>query len=354
MVICVFICILLGVTLGNVRIARFRLGLASVLLVAILWGCLSARIDVLSNTLTGTMCKSLTTFGSSLFIAIVGLQSGNVFASVRCKHLWKSFACGACFICTGVVVICGIRLLDKEIPSDMLTGIFAGSLTSTPAMSGFIEIFGAESQVAVGYGLSYWIGLLLVLIAMQFLPVFQPTIQIEVYQKAERLPKPMCQQNAMLLLSCSIVLGLMLSSALPIGDTGCILVVGILFGVLHEKKGKVSMDMQSLKSLGLSLFYVGTGITAGQNLSDHIYWRAVLYGALVTVTVMSAGYIVTRFIFRFDRNDTLAILGGGMTSTPAIGTLQERVTNVNLSLYASSYVGSLITIMLFVEIFKWF
>ena len=352
MVIGIFICILLGSVLGNVRIARFRLGLAGVLLIAMLWGYCSVRIESLDNMLTRSVCNWLTALGSSLFIAIVGFQAGRFFISARSKHLWKAVACGVCFVGVGIVAICIIRVFDKEIPLDMLMGIFAGSMTSTPAMSSCVELFGTESQVSVGYGLSYWLGLVLVVMAMQFLPVSQSSSQADFsrQQTTYSISKFMNQRNALLYISYSIVLGLMLVWILPIGDTGCVLVSGMVIGLLHAKIKKETVDMQALKSIGLALFYVGAGVIAGQSFCGQIYWRALLYGAFVAVTAMTVGYILVRFIFRFDRKDTLTILGGGMTSTPAIGTLQERVADVNLSLYASSYVGALITIVSFIEL----
>lgn len=112
-------------------------------------------------------------------------------------------------------------------------------------------------------------------------------------------------------------------------------------------------DMNSIKTFGLIMFFIGAGVTAGQSFNGVIYWRGFLYGAAVSWLTISLGYLLMRYALRFNVKDSLTILCGGMTSTPAIGTLQERSHDIDMSLYSSSYIGALLFIVSFVKMIGW-
>ena len=94
------------------------------------------------------------------------------------------------------------------------------------------------------------------------------------------------------------------------------------------------------------LFFVGSGINAGQSLTTgDIYWNGILYGAMISAVSIFGGYLLTHGLFKFSKIESLSIICGGMTSTPAIGALQERDQEVDLSLYSMSYIGALIALI---------
>ena len=66
-----------------------------------------------------------------------------------------------------------------------------------------------------------------------------------------------------------------------------------------------------------------------------------VYGALITLIPMIVGYFVATKLMKLSLFNTLGSICGGMTSTPALGTL-IRVTGTDdvASAYAATYPGS--------------
>ena len=116
------------------------------------------------------------------------------------------------------------------------------------------------------------------------------------------------------------------------------------------KKDLKFIGLSAVKSFGLMLFFVGSGINAGQSLTGEIYWIGILYGAMISAVSIFGGYLLTHGLFKFSKVESLSIICGGMTSTPAIGALQERDQEVDLSLYSMSYIGALITLIMAVRL----
>ena len=72
-----------------------------------------------------------------------------------------------------------------------------------------------------------------------------------------------------------------------------------------------------------------------------------LYGALMTLIPMLLGYVFAAKVLRLSIFNTLGSICGGMTSTPALGTL-IRVTETDdvASAYAATYPIALVMVVL--------
>lgn len=72
-----------------------------------------------------------------------------------------------------------------------------------------------------------------------------------------------------------------------------------------------------------------------------------LYGALITLFPMIVGYFVATKLMKLSLFNTLGSICGGMTSTPALGTL-IRVTGTDdvASAYAATYPVALVFVVL--------
>ena len=352
-----FALILIGLLIGKIRIFGVRVGIAGVLVCSLLFGFLIGNYTIIFDETMASTCKFLSSFGTVLFISVIGLQSGEAFTSVTGKKQWKALLGGIGVVMIGAIVLVVCSLIDTSVPKDLLLGIFAGSMTSTPAMSAALETYGSASSVAIGYGISYWIGLLSIVLFVQLFRLPYAACGSDCKQNNETsLPhtadmlKRLTQTDSVMLLSGTILIGVILSLILPVGNTGSVLLSGLLIGVLVRKRGKSLCDLAAYKTLGLILFFIGNGITAGTQLKEGISWYYLLYGVMISIISIGFGYCLIHFILRFSKSDTLAILCGGMTSTPAIGVLQDRYHDPDLSLYATSYVGALITLLVFVQI----
>ena len=347
-----FTLILIGLLLGKVNILGVRLGIAGVLLVALALGHITSKGSIWDSIVISEICSFLSSIGTVLFISTIGLQAGSTFFGKFGGKQLKALVSGVCMVIVGFAVAVVIGLMDGAVMPDVLVGLFSGSMTSTPAMSVGIEIYGHESQVALGYGMSYAVGVLSVVL---FVRVFRlPHIRFTDMQVNARDrgimqgSKARCA-NIFIWLSLSILAGMILAMFLPIGNTGGILISALIFGFICRKTDLKFIGLSAVKNLGLMLFFVGSGITAGQSLTGEIYWIGILYGAMISEVSIFGGYLLTHGLFKFSKLESLSIICGGMTSTPAIGALQARDQEVDLSLYSMSYIGALTTLIMVVR-----
>src|SRR5690606_28655812 len=147
----------LGYLLGRIRIHGFGLGVAAVLFAGLAVGALDPRL---------ALPEIVYEFGLVLLVYTVGLASGpGFFAGLRRRGLRDtSFALLVLLLTTGASWLIG-RLLG--LPGPLLAGLFAGSLTNTPALAAVLERIGGTNEPlalpAVGYSLAYPVGVLIVI-----------------------------------------------------------------------------------------------------------------------------------------------------------------------------------------------
>ena len=356
MIAILFTLIMIGLLIGKIRIFGVRFGLASVLVTSLLAGFLIENYTVLFDEVMSTTCNFLASFGTVLFIAVIGLQAGETFVTETGKKQWKAFIGGMSVVMIGATVSVVASLIAPSVPKDVLLGVFAGSMTSTPTMSTALEAYGSASSVTIGYGISYWIGLLSIVLFVQLFRLPYATCsndqqrKKELYQQSVDVAPKLNQTDSLMLLSGTILIGLILFRVFPLGKTGGVLLSGLLIGLLVRKRGRQPRDLAPYKTLGLILFFIGNGLTAGTQLKAEISWHCLLFGVMISMISIGFGYLLIHFTLRFSESDTLTILCGGMTSTPAIGVLQDRDRDAELSLYTASYIGALIALLAFVQI----
>ncbi|MFP4203390.1 MAG: aspartate:alanine exchanger family transporter [Opitutales bacterium] len=154
-----FAVIATGLLLGSISVQGIQLGSSGVLFTALLAGHLGYGIPGGAGTL-----------GLVLFVYCVGIGAGGrFFASVAREG--ATLAKVACVIVfTGALITwIGARLLD--LPTDLAAGIFAGALTSTPALAAATEGLRENgSGVSIGYGIAYPFGVIGVVLFVQLLP----------------------------------------------------------------------------------------------------------------------------------------------------------------------------------------
>lgn len=146
-----------GYVLGLVRVGGSSLGVAAVLFTGLAFGALDARLR---------LPEFLTTLGLVLFVYTVGLSSGpSFFASFRRKGV-RDNAFGAAVLC-GAALLTAVLALWMDFAPTLAAGLFAGSLTNTPALASLLETLersGAAAAVqdlpVVGYSLAYPVGVL--------------------------------------------------------------------------------------------------------------------------------------------------------------------------------------------------
>jgi AspT/YidE/YbjL antiporter-like protein len=133
--------------------------------------------------------------------------------------------------------------------------------------------------------------------------------------------------------------------------TGGVLITTLILGhygkicCLSLKIDKSVLEI--FRELGLLLFLLGTGIAGGAKFID--YFKAVyfLYGIAMTLMPLILGFIFCKYVLRLCLLNNLGSLTGGMTSTPALGTLiSVAQTDQVGGAYAATYPISLISVVL--------
>ncbi|WOO41295.1 aspartate:alanine exchanger family transporter [Rubellicoccus peritrichatus] len=155
-----FVVIGSGLLLGSVSIKGITLGSSGVLFTALLAGHFHYDIP-----------EAVGTLGLVLFVYCVGIGAGGRFFSAIAREGSNLAKLGLLVVVIGSGLAYGLALLF-DIPADVAVGIFAGSMTSTPALAAASESLAnaGESALVIGYGIAYPFGVAGVVILIQILP----------------------------------------------------------------------------------------------------------------------------------------------------------------------------------------
>ena len=144
-----------------------------------------------------------------------------------------------------------------------------------------------------------------------------------------------------------------------LGTTGGVLIMCLVFGHFG-RIGKLSLEVPAysakvLRELGLMLFLIGAGVDGGVSLVTQIAaaggasivaW-GFIGGAVMTIVPMIVGFIVGKSVLKLPLLNNLGSITGGMTSTPALGTLINTAETEDVAgAYASTYPIALVLIVL--------
>ncbi|NQU39749.1 MAG: YidE/YbjL duplication [Lentisphaerae bacterium] len=152
-----------GLMLGNVKLKGISLGSSGVLFTALLAGHLGYSIPAGVGTL-----------GLVLFVYCVGIGAGDRFFASLVREGTALAKLAVLIVVLGAAMTwIGARLL--HLPAGLATGIFAGALTSTPALAAATEGMalagnGGADAVSIGYGIAYPFGVIGVVLFVQVLP----------------------------------------------------------------------------------------------------------------------------------------------------------------------------------------
>ncbi len=156
----------LGYGIGQISIKGSQLGVAGVLFAGLAVGALDPALK---------LPKVVTLLGLILFVYAVGISSGpSFFASLRRRGLRDTLLVTG--VLGGAAVLAGGLAWALGLAGTTTGGLFAGSLTNTPALAALLERVqeGAPPELAdtmssepiVGYSIAYPIGILGVMAAM--------------------------------------------------------------------------------------------------------------------------------------------------------------------------------------------
>lgn len=386
-----FVVIGVGYLLGGINIKGITLGTAGVFLVAILVGYLCTLVPetgLFSNFhlketggIVSTLKGPIQNIGLIMFVGSVGFIAGPSFFKNLAKNFKTYILLGVIIILAGTLVAVVCSLLTEYGPA-YWSGVLSGALTSTPGFSAAKDAApDAEALITLGHAIAYPFGVIGVVLFVQLLPKF---LKADMAKERELLKLGgaeekrdyskyfTCEPFGFMPFALAIIAGLLLGSitipltgsgyngpCFSLGTTGGVLIMCLVFGHLGHL-GKVSLEVKEgtlkvMREFGLALFLLGAGVHGGVALVEQItenggvaivIWGFV-GGALMTLFPMIVGFFMGKYVLKLPLLNSLGSITGGMTSTPALGTLISTAeTDDVASAYASTYPIALILIVL--------
>lgn len=154
-----FVISALGLSLGNISIFGISAGTSGVLFIALACGHFGIKVP----TGTGTL-------GLVLFTYCVGIGAGSSFFKALKSEGASLAKLGFIIVALGTLIT-WISCKIFAIPQTLGVGIFAGAMTSTPAMAAATEVLkDAQPPLAIGYGIAYPFGVAGAIFFVQVLP----------------------------------------------------------------------------------------------------------------------------------------------------------------------------------------
>lgn len=150
----------IGYAIGRIKVKGISLGVAAVLFVGLAVGALDPALK---------LPQIIFQMGLVIFVYTIGLSSGpGFFASFKRKGLRDNlFVLGLLLV---AAVILAVENALLALPSTTASGLYAGSLTNTPALAGVIETINSAApadlretmaaEPVVGYSVAYPMGVL--------------------------------------------------------------------------------------------------------------------------------------------------------------------------------------------------
>ena len=406
------ITIFLGMCFGKIKFGKFTFGVSGCLFVGLVIGWWVYRFaNTFSNTTpgyyaalqltkSGVVDKGFFTLFLILFIAAVGLLAAKDIGIIIKKYGSKFIILGFLITFIGAMSTYGMALILPGLNPYEVTGVYTGALTSSPGLAAALEsarehaaqltedydslserkkqeilkllnisqktevvdslteeqkskyIKNAEAGIGIGHSVGYPFGVLIVILAVNFLPII---FKIDVKKERAIFLREINENRtsssingdqatvrfdlAAFIVACFLgyTLGKLKFDLGPLGNVGLGSTGGVLLsslilghigkiGILHFRMDNKILGVIREISLAFFLAIVGLryGFYAFTALSGSgIY--LVLTSMVVGFLAITIGYLVGRYVFKINWILLSGALCGGMTSTPGLGAAIEAV-----------------------------
>jgi putative transport protein len=266
---------------------------------------------------------------------------------------------------------------DNASLTAMVVGLLSGSLTSTPAFSAAKATVATEALqdiVTVGHGISYIFGVVGVVLFVQLVPKFAKANMDEERAKLVQVSEGEEKKYEGKLIdldgfglapfALAAIIGSFVGmikipltaeglagTTFSLTTTGGCLLTSLVFGHF-SRVGKISIMPQEstlkvFRELGLMLFLIGAGIAGGAKFVQYFDIMYFVYGVIMTVFPMIIGFVFAKYVLKLSLLNNLGSITGGMTSTPALGTLINTAGTEDVAAaYAATYPIALIAVVL--------
>lgn len=370
-------------------------------------GSLAPELKIGDVGYASNALKVIENLGLVFFVTAVGFIAGpNFFKDLRKNY--KSYVfLGIVIILVGGLTCVGCLFLGKGLEASsnpdgawtfpaMLVGILSGALTSTPAFSAAKETVETvvnnalqagsitaeqateysqelETAVTVGHGIAYLFGVIGVVLFVQLIPKI---LKANMEEERAKIVIPdtgikreykgrlfVMDGFGLCAMGLAVVIGIFignikipldfigLNGTFSLTTTGGALMTALVLGHFG-RIGFISLRVEKrtlevFRELGLMLFLIGAGIPGGAKFIELFDVMYFVYGVAMTIIPMIIGFIIAKFVLKFPLLNNLGSITGGMTSTPALGTLIGVSKSDNVaSSYAATYPIALVAVVL--------
>ena len=392
----IFTVLLFGYLLGRITIKGISLGDAGVFIIALIFGALFFGVNESGELLFAASSKPydfssgltiVESLGLVLFVTSVGYIAGPKFFGNFKKNFKSYVLLGLVIIIAGGLsaVGCiyageifgyGATIENQDGFVAMIVGLLSGSLTSTPAFSAAKATVAEEftGLVSVGHGIAYIFGVVGVVLFVQIMPKLlkanMDQERAKLVVKSENNEKKTASKLfeidhlGFAGFSLAAILGTIigqikipLSSAglsgtcFSLTTTGGCLLMSLVLGHFG-RIGRVSImptqnTLKLFRELGLVLFLVGAGIPGGAEFVANFDPMYFVYGVVMTIFPLIIGFLFAKYVLKLSLLNNLGSITGGMTSTPALGTLITVAGTEDVAAaYAATYPIALIAVVL--------
>ena len=402
-----FLAIATGLLLGKIKIKDFSLGISGGIFTGIVIGYFatawahgvaegglgySNAKRILSQ---GVVSQPFFTFFLFLFLASIGLKVGKNIGVIFKRYGERFVVLGAMIPLVSMIVACAAHVTvfkdDENLSAYETIGVFSGSMTSTPAYGTALDAAGnvdvqalydeadaagkeqilhridssdslnaaeittltddqikaykqsAASSVSLGYTVGFPVGVLVIVLMMQLLPlIFRIDIEEEKRKyKAEldTAPKPSKEIKDgpidFIALGIVIMIGIAIGSInIPMGPLGTFSLGAaggiLLTALILSHIGKIGpvnfrMDNKSLgllSRMGLTFFMAVVGLRYGYDVVNALTGsglKLAVAAAVIEAVAVLAAFFVGRKVFHLNWTILSGAIAGGCTSAPGLG-----------------------------------
>ena len=408
------ITVFLGMLFGKIKFGKFTFGVSGCLFVGLVIGWRVYRLastfpinksgyNTASQLIkSGVIDEAFFTLFLILFIAAVGLLAAKDIGIIIKKYGSKFIVLGFLITFTGAMATYGMALILPGINSYEVTGVYTGALTSSPGLAAALEsarehssqlvenynslserkkqellkaidplerakakdagflteeqkkqfVKSAEAGIGIGHSVGYPFGVLIVILAVNFLPVI---FKIDVKREREifsremnetRMSTPLNRKQdtvrfdlTAFIVACFLgyTFGRLKFNLGPLGyvgfgSTGGVLLASLILGHIG-KIGILNFRMDNkilgvIREISLAFFLAIIGLRYGFYAFTALSGTGiylVITSLVVALMAVIIGYLVGRYIFKLNWIMLVGAICGGMTSTPGLGAAIEAV-----------------------------
>jgi len=209
--VALFLVVGTGLLLGSLEIRGMSLGSSGVLFTALICGHFGYGLP-----------SGVGTVGLVLFVYCVGVGAGGRFFSAIARE-GSTLAQLALLIVGLAAVLAWAASAFLDIPAGLAVGIFAGAMTSTPALAAGTEGLGPlSSDVIIGYGIAYPFGVIGVVLFVQLMPkLFRQDLDSLARAHAKEQSKAESVRNVLVEVTNTNLLGKRISEAGLVNFNAC-------------------------------------------------------------------------------------------------------------------------------------